>query len=104
MKMDGRWPIQPIYEPYRGSDKKKLKHQRDFNELAEKIALHANTELANNPSDSQMISFSKIADEMGIDFQKIWAAISNDASHRGLTVRVTPEAREALAVLKTSAP
>jgi hypothetical protein len=101
--MDGRLPIQPNYDLYRGADKKKLKRQRDFNELAEKIAMHANKELANNPSDSQTIYFSKIANEMRIGDDPVRAAIS-DGSHNGRFVRVTPEAREALAALKTLAP
>ena len=101
--MDSRLPIQPIYDPYNGNDKKKLKRQRDFNDLAIKIALRVNKELANNPSDSQTIYFSKIANEMGIDVETVWRAISN-GDHNGRFVQVTPEAREALAALKTPAP
>jgi hypothetical protein len=103
--MDSRWPIQPKYDPYRGNDKKKLKSQRDFNDLAEKIALHANKEIANNPSDLQTIYFSTIAREMNInDVETVWRAISKDASKNGLTIWVTPEQREALAALKRPAP
>jgi hypothetical protein len=100
--MDSRLPIQPKYDLYRGTDKKKLKRQRDFDDLAEKIALHANKELANNPSDLQTIYFSKIANEMNIkDVETVWRAISKDASKNGLTIRVTLDEREALAALKT---
>lgn len=94
-------PLRGSGYSYRGSNELKRLRTAEKNKLVAKITAHANTKIANDPSEIQMLSFGFIALDLDCDVEIVRYALSN-GGYNGLTIRVTPEDRKALAAFKTA--
>lgn len=89
-------PLRPNLYPYRGANPEKQRRTAELNRLAHKIARHANQMIADDPAEIQTLLFRSIASDLGIDVTIVRHVL--DGGHNGLTVRVTAQDREAIAM------
>ena len=85
---------------YRGRDLTKQRRTAEKNHLVQRIAKHANTLVANDPSELQTLFFASIALDLSCDVEIVRHALS-DGGYNGITFRVTLEDRIALEEFKT---
>jgi hypothetical protein len=95
-------PLKPNLKHYGGSKENLQRKNAESNKTAIKVAEHVNVLIANDPGEMQQYLFALLAIDLGLTADQVRAAIS-DGGHNGITIRITPADREALARYKTRA-
>ncbi|MEZ2201885.1 hypothetical protein AAE027_07555 [Bradyrhizobium japonicum] len=92
-------PLQPRLMDYRGADPKKQRKVAEHNAMAQRVADHLNTLIANDPAPMQQYLWHGIARDLGLTTDKVESAVMY-GGHNGITIGVTDEGRRAVARYK----
>ena len=97
------FPIRPRLKHYRGTKENLRRKAAEENKIAEKIAKHLNTLIANNDEEMQQYIYGYIAIDLRVTAEQVRRALPGGGSY-GITLRVTEENRRALRSYKTRVP
>jgi hypothetical protein len=89
-------PLTARFKHYRGSKEALHRKSSEAAAVAQRVANHVNTLIANNPDETQQYFFGSIAHDLGLTTDQVRSAIS-DGGYNGITLRVSKEDRVALA-------
>jgi hypothetical protein len=88
-------PVVPHFKHYRGGKENIRQKTEQFNAMAQRVADHLNTLIANNPDEIQQYLFYSIARDLHLTVDDVRSAIS-DGGYNGITVGVREEYRRDL--------
>jgi len=92
-------PIHATRKTYRGGAQAKAQRVADENRIIDRIEHRANEILANCPDEVQTLLFQEIANDLAVDVNLVRDSLPG--GHNGVTVRVSPAARELLERFKS---
>jgi len=68
-------PVVPRFKRYRGAKPNLQRKSAEEFRVAQRIAEHVNTEIANNPAELQQILFGFVAIELGVTTEQVRSAL-----------------------------
>lgn len=92
-------PLTPDFKVYRGSKENLRRKATEYNAIAQRVADHVNTLVANNPDEIQQYMFASIARDLRLTIDQVRSAIP-DGGYNGITFSVLEAERQALARYK----
>jgi hypothetical protein len=93
-------PVQPRFRRYRGAKENLKRKAAEQSRVAQRIADHVNTEIANNPAEVQQVIFGFVANKLGITTEQVRRALPG--GYNGWTFRVDENDRRGLERYKQS--